>query len=235
MTVERRNEERAERSRNAEQRAERRRTIVTLVDQGVSKREICRRLGIGAGTLYRDLERDDVKGPANLPPAPEGNSRALTHGLDSPRVIGAVIEPRAQELVPGVIDAHAHLDERRDGPAVLRYATILARLEHAYAWLAQQPDELFVDRVKGTVHGLLGRVAMWEASAGREEERLAISPRERTRLKLDRLGLVRGALSGSGDRLDLSGLTDDELDEWVRLRAKAGAADVTVNGTEAER
>lgn len=202
--------------------AERRRTIAELVDQGVSKRRIIRRLGIGAGTLYRDLEALGLR-PANLPPAPPENTRAMTHGLESPRLVGAVIEPRASELAPQIVAAHGHLDQVRDGAAVLRLAMTYARLEHAYTWLAGQADELFADRDEGRVHGLLGRVAQWEAQAGREEERLAISPRERTRLKLDKLGVARG-LVGDGERLDFSRLSEDELDEWVRLRAKATAA-----------
>jgi hypothetical protein len=220
--------------RNAE-RIERRRNVRLLHGEGLSVRAIARRLGIGVATVHRDLVAIGGRPapPANLPPAPEGNSRALTHGQESPRVVGAVIEPRARELVPQIVEAHGHLDARRDGPAVLRLAMVYARLEHAYAWLAQQGDELFADRKAGKVHGLLGRVGIWEAAAGREEERLAISPRERTRLKLDKLGLARGVLGDGGDRHDFSALTDDELAELIRLREKAGAADFTVNGAEA--
>jgi hypothetical protein len=204
--------------------AERRRTIRELLDQGVSKRAIIRRLGIGAGTLYRDLELLGLR-PVNVPPAGPGNTRAMTHGLGSPRVIGEVIEPRAKELVPQLIAAHDHLDAVRDGAAVLRYALKLARLEHAHRWLAEQSDELFADRGKGAVHGLHGRIEMWERSAAAEEERLAISPRERTRLKLDKLGLARGIGAGN-ERLDLSALSDEELKQWLRLGDKiAGTID----------
>jgi hypothetical protein len=206
-------------------RGERRRRVVALHGEGESIRGIARRLGIGVATVHRDLKADGVVRPANLPPAELGNTRAMTHGLDSDRVTGAVIEPRARELLPGIVDAHGHLDAGRDGPAVLRYALCLARLEHAYGWLAQQGDELFSDRKAGKVHGLLGRVARWEAQAGREEERLAISPRERTRLKLDQ---VRGQLLLAGGALDLAALSDDELAEYRRLAAKATG---TIEGT----
>lgn len=216
-------------NRNAEQ-VERRRDVRLLHREGLSLRAIARRLGVAVSTVHRDVEAigERPASPVNFPPAPVGNVRALKHGLDSSRV-GVAVERRARDLVPGIIAAHGHLDDVRDQPAVLRYAMTLARLERAYSWLAEQDDELFADRDEGRVHGLLGRVAGWEAQAGREEERLAISPRERTRLKLDRLGLARAVGTGE-DRLDFTGFTPDELDEYIRLRDKAAA--VTAQASE---
>lgn len=162
-------------------------------------------------------------GPArgSRPPFEPGNTAALVHGLDSERVLKGEIEPRAHGLVPGIIEANPHLDPRRDALAVYRYALALVRLEHAYTWLAEQSDELFADRTKGIVHGLYSRIERWEAQASRDEERLAISPRERTRLKLEQ---VRGRLllqGGDGAKRDLTRLTDDELAEFMRLAEKA--------------
>jgi hypothetical protein len=203
--------------------------VERLVKQrGLGPRAIARELGVPPTTVHRDLVALRLAGgqererPASVPPAPAGNSRAMVHGLGSAAVTAAVIEPRARELAPRIIDAHPHLDARRDGPAVTRLAFCYARLEHAYRWFAEQPDELFKDRENGTVHGLLGRVTVWEASAGAQEERLAITPRERARLKLDRLGAAGAALTAGKD---LSRLSDDELAEFERLAAKAAAID----------
>jgi hypothetical protein len=215
---------------HAERIAERRRDVRVLDEQGKTLREIALQLNVGRSTVHRDLEALKARtgGTENLqpwPPAEPGNTRAMTHGLDSPRVIGKVIEPRARELAPQIIDAHPHLDPIRDGAAAFRLAMVYARLEHAYTWLAERGDEMFADRDTGEVHGLLGRVQMWEVQAGREEERLAISPRERERLKLDK---QKGRLlSLAGGTTDLSGLDDDELAVYRRLAAKAAGVEET--------
>jgi hypothetical protein len=211
--------------RNAE-RVERRRRVAKVVrEEGLQgARQVARRLGIPVTTAHRDLEALELlpERPANAPPAPVGNGRAMTHGLDSERVLRGVIAPRAAELAPSIIAANPHLDQSRDGLAVLRYARVLACLERAYWWLAEQPDDLFADVEKGVVHALYSRVALWERQASRDEERLAISPRERTRLKLDQ---VKGRLllGAEGAPLDFTGFSDEELETFVRLRAKAGS------------
>ncbi len=78
-----------------------------------------------------------------------------------------------------------HAWNERDGPAVMRYATLLARIERVYAWLAEQDDPVFADR-DGRTHGVFPRLEQWERQAGAAEDRLAISPLTRTRLGIDR-------------------------------------------------
>ena len=199
--------------------AARRRKVRQLREDGLSVREIAEKLGASKTAIGRDVKAIDERAPmpAGLkpwPPPEPGNQRALTHGCDSP----GLVQPRAHELVPGIIEANPHLDVLRDALAVHRYAVRLARLERAYAWLDAQPDDVFADVDSGRVHSLYNRIADWEAAADRAEERLAISPRERTRLKLDQ---VRGRLLMGGGRVDFKRLSDVELDEFTRLREKA--------------
>ena len=52
-----------------------------------------------------------------------------THGASREKQVA----PRARELVPEVFDANPQLDAQRDGPAIFRYAVILARIERVYA------------------------------------------------------------------------------------------------------
>jgi len=219
-----------ERERERARRAEQRRRFFAALDEGLSLREAARRAGISSSTGHAWREQERPSMPEHLtpwPPAEPGNTRAMTHGLDSDRVTRGVIEPRAVEIAPGIIAANPHLDTERDGLAVGRYAMVLARLERAYEWLANQPDDLFANAKTGEVHGLYGRLAKWEAQASRDEERLAISPRERTRLKLDQ---VRGRLllGEAGRTLDLARLSDEELAVYRALLEKADAVEGAV-------
>ncbi len=109
----------------------------------------------------------------------------VTHGARSP----ALVEPRARELAPEVLEANAHLDAARDGAAVFRYAVTLARVERVYRWLSEQDDAVFVDEEAGKPHGVFERLEKWETQADRAEERLAIAPLTRAKLGLQR---VRG-------------------------------------------
>jgi hypothetical protein len=121
---------------------------------------------------------------ANVQPPPAaaepGNLRRLTHGARSDRLV----EPRAADLAGQVLDAHPHLDARRDGPAVLRYARLLARIERVEAWLEAQPDPDFRDPAEGEVHAVLARLDKWTGSAALAEARLGLDPMARARLGL---------------------------------------------------
>jgi hypothetical protein len=113
-------------------------------------------------------------------PAEPGNLRRLTHGAYSARIVN----PRAAEIVEGVLAAHPHLDAAKDGPALARYGVLLARLARVYDWLSAQPDDIFSDAEKGTVHAALERVERWERAAADAEHRLAIDPYTRSKLGL---------------------------------------------------
>src|SRR5438046_51565 len=58
----------------------------------------------------------------------KNNTASMTHGARSDRLV----EPRAAELVPMILEANGHLDPVRDGPALHRYAMCLARVERCY-------------------------------------------------------------------------------------------------------
>lgn len=156
--------------------------VVELRGQGLSYREIGERVGVAACTVMRDL-RLGVSERLPVVAAGPGNVRAVSHGAHS----DVLVRPRAVELVPEVFGANRHLDERRDGSAVWRYALLLARIERAHDWLGGQPDALFSDVESGTVHPLYGRLRDWERQASSDEERLAIAPLTRARLGLDLL------------------------------------------------
>lgn len=179
--------------------AKRRHIIATLNGQGQSIRAIARMLDVGRTTVHRDLEY--IKATPTMP-----GTLAIeppTHGLHI-RPGRHKIEARARELTPQIIKSHAHLDVAHDGPAVYRLAMLYARQEHAYAWLRRQPDEMFSDGSTGDVHGLLGRLEKWEAQAGREEERLAITAQDRERRETETQGAL-GAIDikAVGMRLDV--------------------------------
>jgi hypothetical protein len=112
--------------------------------------------------------------------APRGNANALTHGAYSSRIIGS----RAQGIAEEVLAAHPHLDAAKDGPALLRYGGLLARLARADEWLKAQPDDLFCDPELGVVHAVLARVDRWERAAADAEHRLALDPYTRSKLGL---------------------------------------------------
>jgi hypothetical protein len=119
------------------------------------------------------------------PPFEPGNEAALRHGAHSLKLV----EPRARELAPAILEANAHLDSLRDGHAVMRLAVALARIERVWAWLAEQDDAVFSDTEAGEVHGVHERLSRWERQAAADEDRLGISPVTRAKLGLD---LLRG-------------------------------------------
>lgn len=105
----------------------------------------------------------------------------MTHGARSDRLV----EPRAAELTRPVFEANPHLDPARNGPAVWRYAVVLARVERVYCWLEEQDDPVFEDSDAGKVHGVYERLERWERAASAAEAELAIAPLTRARLGLD--------------------------------------------------
>jgi hypothetical protein len=114
------------------------------------------------------------------PPAPAGNTRAVTHGATSDRLIA----PLADRMVPDVLDSNPHLDAMRDGAAIVRYARLVARIEHVWAWLDEQADPVFADRDAGTTWPVFGRLERWERQAAMQERALAIAPLTRAHLGL---------------------------------------------------
>jgi hypothetical protein len=125
---------------------------------------------------------------------------AVTHGAFSPRVIN----PRANEIVAGVLTAHPHLDPAKDGASLARYGLLLARLARSYEWLAAQPDDLFSDPEAGTVHAVLERIERWERQAADAEHRLAVDPFTRSRLGLVQMQAfdLAQAMSDAGEEND---------------------------------
>jgi hypothetical protein len=124
---------------------------------------------------------------ANLAPSvPEkaragrGNTRQQRHGALNDREVAQ----RAVEVAEEVWTDNPQLD-RRNAPAVIRYATLLARIERVYAWLDKQKDPVFSAPRKGKAHGIFERLERWERAASQEEDRLAISPLTRAKLGLD--------------------------------------------------
>jgi hypothetical protein len=113
-------------------------------------------------------------------PAEPGNTRALQHGAFSE----SLVNPRARELAVQVLTANGHLDELRDGAAILRYAVALARCERVYRWLAEQPDDTFSDVTRGTTHSVLDRLRRWESQCDSAERALAVAPLTRAKLGL---------------------------------------------------
>lgn len=135
------------------------------------------------------------------PSAPIGNDRAGKHLAYS----DALVIPRARELAAQVLDANQHLDAQRDGPALARYAAVLARVERVHAWLAEREDPVFADLEAGTVHRCYERLERWERQAADAEHRLAIDPFTRSRLGLVQaqvfdLAKAMSAAGGDGDR-----------------------------------
>jgi hypothetical protein len=96
-------------------------------------------------------------------------------------------EARASELMPAVFAANGHLEELRDGAAVVRYAMTLARIERVYSWLAERDDPVFSDLDAGTIHAVHQRLGEWEKRADALEAQLCIAPLTRAKLGLDKM------------------------------------------------
>jgi Phage terminase, small subunit len=123
------------------------------------------------------------------------------------------------------VDANAHLESVRDRAGVLRYCTILARIEQVYTWLDEQPHAVFEDARRGRTHPVYERLEKWEAAADRAEARLGISPRARLELFAERP-------QNGAPPVDRAVVTDPAVraaarqlvDAAARVRAASGAA-----------
>jgi hypothetical protein len=151
-----------------EQRAERRRTVVTLIDQGVSTREICRRLSIGKGTLYRDLHAAGRPRPANVPAAPVGNVRALRSGAYSERQLAPVRQRHADDLAR----RYPWVDVGRRAVQAQR----LGQIELGARWLDERGEVVRDD--EGRIYPIADAVSKWSTAAERWFERAEEERRE---------------------------------------------------------
>lgn len=151
-------------------RGERRRRVVALHRDGESMRGIARRLAIGMGTVYRDLEAEGVRRGNPAPtPAPRNNVRALSHGVNSERMIAPVRAEHAAELArryPWIDDGRRALQAQR-----------LAQIDLAATWIDGKGGVVRDD--EGRVFDVADRLANWLGGAERwyaraEEERREI-------------------------------------------------------------
>jgi sigma-70-like protein len=193
----------------AERAARRWKRAHALRAEGLSYAQIAERLGVSKATVHADLHLSGPeRRPAPVAAAGPANLRALRHGAHSP----GLVEGRARELVPVIFGCNPHLDGSRDGPAVFRYAVLLARVERVYRWLGEQGDPVFVDVEAGRAHGVFDRLERWERMASEAEQQLAVAPLTRARLGLDLMQARRSL--------------DDELAEgreaWRRREAMDG-------------
>lgn len=172
-----------------------------------------------------DVVFDGKIGNVQPPPAPAepGNTRALQHGAHSDRLVA----PEARELAGAVLDAHAHLDPVRDAGPVARYATLLARIARAEAWLARQADPLFADAERGVPHSLVNQLDRWSSRAAAAERRLGLDPQARAAL-----GLTKAATAAVLDPASALSAARRESDPAIRraLLAQAGVVDVESDG-----
>lgn len=153
---------------------------------------------------------------------PRGHSLSTRHGAYAVVQLGpraAEIAEELRSLVPG--------GDPVDGPAVSVLALVLARLERAMVAL-DQVDEAMGERPLSQYVGSktetleqFGRLRQdakgWASVALRGLDALALVPTSRGRLGLD-VARMR--------RLDLSKLTDRELDELEGLVERAGEVDL---------
>ncbi|HEY3070427.1 MAG TPA: hypothetical protein VGJ34_08920 [Gaiellaceae bacterium] len=147
----------------------------------------------------------------NLTPVGAGNTLALKHGATAvlrlaPRA--AEITDELRSIVPATNDS--------DEPAIRLLALILARIEAANEWLAENG----LVRGKGDPQGILKALSTWENSASRLLERLGCMPTSRASLGLDisRMRAISPATT------DLGRLSVDELGQLHRLLSKVEVA-----------
>lgn len=119
-------------------------------------------------------------------PFQPGHFLSTRHGAYSDRLVG----PRALEIAQAMADDGAlpvYLGEPRYRPAVLAYATVLARIERLEQYLESNaaegiPQELEAD---GQVKAATGLLMALERAADRHRDRLGLSPLAAARLGRD--------------------------------------------------
>src|SRR5207302_7637751 len=120
----------------------------------------------------------------NLVPFEQGNGAALTHGATAVLALA----PRAAEIahsLRGTVPAASEADE----PAIHLLAGVLARIEAANEWLAEQG---IFRGAKGEPQPVLKALSTWENTAARLLDRLGCTPTGRAQLGLD-LARAKGA------------------------------------------
>jgi transcriptional regulator with XRE-family HTH domain len=134
-------------------------------DEGLSVREIAKRLGVSVSTAHADLQHaaprlapvaniQDAQGKP-VAGAEEGNTRAMTHGAHSERHIAPLREKHAAELRV----SYPRLDDRR----LVLLADRLARIEAVSAWLDAQ--EGIVRDHNGEVYAVVKELERWTSRA----------------------------------------------------------------------
>ena len=172
-----------ERTRRVKRRAR------ALRSEGLTIRQVAEELDVGRSTVHRWLSEPAPPGVANLfdddgkpvAGAEPGNLRRVTHGAHSE----TLVRPEADALLPGLLEANAHLALERDGAAIHRYAMTLARIARVWAWLDEQADPVFADVTDGEIHSVYRVLGEWERRASADEDRLGIAPLTRAKLGLN--------------------------------------------------
>ncbi len=144
--------------------AERRGRVRELREQGLSLRQIGRRLGVHRSTVERDLlvpAPDAVPGRPVPNAAAADNSRALKHGLYSERRIAPVREAHARDLAVRYPD----LDPGRRFTEAQRRSMI----ELASDWLDERG---LVKNDEGQVFDVASKLAAWLTASERWQERV---------------------------------------------------------------
>ena len=115
-----------------------------------------------------------------------GNEVAVKHGARSDRLV----RPRALEIAADLAADDALPDYLRQAtyrPALLAYATTLARAERVQVWLEATAPEHGVPELDeaGDVRGATRLLERLEGSAARQRQELGLTPLSRARLGKD--------------------------------------------------
>ncbi|WP_193311435.1 hypothetical protein [Georgenia satyanarayanai] len=110
----------------------------------------------------------------------------VTHGAQSDRLV----RPRALEIATDLAEDDAlpaYLAERSYRPALMAYATTLARIERVESWLERTVPEHGVPELdgEGAVRGATKLLERLERSADRQRQELGLTPLSRARLGRD--------------------------------------------------
>lgn len=145
--------------------ARRRARARRLRGEGLSVREIAKRLGVSVSTAHADVSHgapalapvaniQDAEGRP-VAGAEAGNTRAITHGVNSERRIAPLREKHVAELRVSY--------PRLDGRRLVLLADRLARIEAASAWLDSQ--EGIVRDENGEVFAVVKELERWTSRA----------------------------------------------------------------------